>query len=365
MTKHAAIIVALTLTALPAVAQTPTRSLTPPEVLGAASSIQFTATEVIGGVSEEVSTATLVQPNKAYVVDTNFKTKAIDTVYVSDGKTQTEYRASRARYTKSGAPVRIAEIDSRTVALATVTDFFDPKAFAKFQQAASDASSIYQMPLGTQDGRTLMEVLAINPVTGLPRSVSIEITPSKRPNRPAEQIIFSNWKLNTPIDDSKFAYTPPVTAHLYVAPQLLANGTQAPDFTVQDKDGKPVKLSDFKGKTVVLDFWATWCGPCQQSLPHTTKVAKEYADKNVVVLAVNVWDKAEAFQTWLPKHPEYAALNFAIDPNLNQDKSIATALYGVSGIPTQYVIDPSGKIIKSIVGYEEGSTDLEDALKGI
>lgn len=81
------------------------------------------------------------------------------------------------------------------------------------------------------------------------------------------------------------------------------------------------------------------------------------------MLAINVWDKPDAFQTWLPKHPEYAALHFAIDPASVQDKGIATGLYGVSGIPTQYVIDRDGRIVKSIVGYEAGSKALEDALK--
>lgn len=146
------------------------------------------------------------------------------------------------------------------------------------------------------------------------------------------------------------------------APPLLATGTPAPDFAVQDRDGKPVHLSDYKGKVVVLDFWSTWCGPCQQSLPHTNQVARKYADKNVVVLAVNVWDKPEAFQAWLPQHKEYDALTFAIDPTGN-GKDIATSLYHVSGIPTQYVLSREGKIVQSFVGYDGPTDDLENAIK--
>jgi len=134
---------------------------------------------------------------------------------------------------------------------------------------------------------------------------------------PAERIAFTGWILNAPIDDAKFAYTPPATASLPTAPNLLVDGAQAPDFTVSDKDGHPVKLSDYKGKVVVLDFWATWFGPCQASLPHTTALAKQYAGKGVTVLAVNVWDKPAAFRAWLPAHPQYAALHFAIDPEVS------------------------------------------------
>ncbi len=145
-------------------------------------------------------------------------------------------------------------------------------------------------------------------------------------------------------------------------PVLLAAGAQAPDFTVQDKAGSPVKLSDYKGKVVVLDFWATWCGPCQRSLPHTNEVAKQFADKGVVVLAVNVWDKKDAFDDWLPKHPEYDAVTFVLDPTQEHGKDVASLLYHVSGIPTQYVIGKDGKVFQSFVGYGGPTSDLADAL---
>jgi len=145
-------------------------------------------------------------------------------------------------------------------------------------------------------------------------------------------------------------------------PALLAAGSQAPDFTAQDKAGSPVKLSDYKGKVVVLDFWATWCPPCQRSLPHTNGVAKQFADKGVVVLAVCVSDTQAAFDAWLPKHPEYDAITFAIDPTKRGNPDVANRLYHVTGIPTQYVIGKDGKVITSFVGYGGPTTDLADAL---
>ena len=145
-------------------------------------------------------------------------------------------------------------------------------------------------------------------------------------------------------------------------PALLAVGSVAPDFTVQDKAGGPVKLSDYRGKVVVLDFWATWCGPCQRSLPHTNEVAKQFADKGVVVLAVNVWDQKAAFDAWLPKHPEYDSITFVLDPTQEHGKDVASLLYHVSGIPTQYVIGKDGKVLKSFVGYGGPTSDLADAL---
>ena len=145
-------------------------------------------------------------------------------------------------------------------------------------------------------------------------------------------------------------------------PALLAAGTAAPDFTVNDKSGKPVKLSDYKGKVVVVDFWATWCGPCQMSLPHTNEVAKQFAGKNVVVLAVCVSDTQAAFDGWLPKHPEYDAITFAFDPAKRGGPPGSGRLYHVSGIPTQYVIGKDGKVVTAFVGYGGPTTDLADAI---
>ena len=145
-------------------------------------------------------------------------------------------------------------------------------------------------------------------------------------------------------------------------PKLLPNKSKAPDFTAHDPKGNSVKLSQYRGHVVVIDFWSTWCGPCQESLPDTNKVAAKYASKGVIVLALNVWDTKSAFDEWLPKHRQFSSLKFAID-TLPQGKDVATALYNVSGIPTQYIIDKKGRIVQSIVGYSGGDAELVNGIK--
>ena len=190
--------------------------------------------------------------------------------------------------------------------------------------------------------------------TQLRQRVSITDLSGKAP-RILGQATYSDWKIDAITPTQRFVFTARPAP-----PALLANGTLAPDFAVQDRDGKPVHLSDYKGKVVVLDFWATWCGPCQQSLPHTQSVAAQFAPQGVVVLAVNVWDKHEAFDKWLPAHAAFRNIAFAIDPS--PDAKQVTNAYHVSGIPTQYVVGKDGKIAQSFVGYDGPSENLANAI---
>jgi thiol-disulfide isomerase/thioredoxin len=150
-------------------------------------------------------------------------------------------------------------------------------------------------------------------------------------------------------------------------PPLLANGKDAPDFASFAPDGKPVKLSDYRGKTVILDFWSTWCGPCKASMPHIEEVWKKTQDKGVVVLAVCVWDSKEAFDKWVPENSTKYTFPVTFDTaGRDSAKSVAGKLFNVSGIPTTFVIDKDGKVVDGIVGYS-GASDkrIEAALRKV
>jgi peroxiredoxin len=145
--------------------------------------------------------------------------------------------------------------------------------------------------------------------------------------------------------------------------KLLAPGTPAPDFTVESQAGKPVQLSDYKGKVVVLKFWATWCGPCIASMPHFEKIYQKAKPQGVELLAVCVSDEKPAYQQWLVKNKDNYTYPFFFDPaGKTPNMSISGRLYNVSGIPTVYIIDKEGKVAESIVGYMEGDLRVEQAL---
>ncbi len=149
---------------------------------------------------------------------------------------------------------------------------------------------------------------------------------------------------------------------------LLAPGAIAPDFLMKDAAGHDVRLSDFKGKVVILDFWATWCGPCMASMPHTQGLAAKYRDQNVVVLGAGTSDKIASFQEWIPKNqPKYPDIRFAYDLNERESPTFedraSAKLYHVAGIPTQFVIGRDGRIAGVVVGYDgEGDARMEAAL---
>jgi peroxiredoxin len=144
---------------------------------------------------------------------------------------------------------------------------------------------------------------------------------------------------------------------------MLKVGAKAPDFKGVDAAGKEVKLSDFKGKVVILDFWATWCGPCLASMPHTQEVAAHYKDQGVVVVASCTSDGRKAFEGWIKRNQEkYPDIHFSHDPAERSPERASHKLYGVGGIPQQFIIDRDGTIVALVTGYLKGEAILDAAL---
>ncbi len=125
--------------------------------------------------------------------------------------------------------------------------------------------------------------------------------------------------------------------------QSQLTGGPAPAFTLTDLDGKAVSLSDFRGKVIVLDFWATWCPPCKREIPDFISLQKDYASKGLQIVGIAL-DKQD-------KVVDFAKQNGINYPVLLGDNAITESYGGIDGIPTTFVIDKTGTIRSRFEGF--------------
>lgn len=133
----------------------------------------------------------------------------------------------------------------------------------------------------------------------------------------------------------------------------------APDFTVFDDEGNAVKLSDFKGSPVVINFWATWCYYCKQEMPEFEELYKKYPD--VKFLMVNATDGVQETELMARQYIKEKGYTFDVYYDLRGEASYT---YGVSGLPTTYFVDASGEIVAHAGGYLDEAA-LENGISKI
>lgn len=131
----------------------------------------------------------------------------------------------------------------------------------------------------------------------------------------------------------------------------------APDFSLKDANGATVKLSDYKGKVVLLDFWATWCGPCKIEIPWFMEFEKTYKDRKFAVLGVSMDDDG-----WSVVKPyvEKNRINYRI---LLGNENTGSLYGGVDSLPTTFLIDRAGRIASTHVGLSTSKSGFENEIK--
>jgi len=138
-----------------------------------------------------------------------------------------------------------------------------------------------------------------------------------------------------------------------------AIGTMAPAFTANDLQGHPVSLASFKGKYLLLDFWASWCGPCRQENPNVVKAYAMYKNKNFTILSVSLDEDKAAWQQAI----ENDKLSWTQVSDLGGWKSPTAALYNIQSIPSNLLLDPTGKIIAKDLRGNDLINELNGVLK--
>jgi thiol-disulfide isomerase/thioredoxin len=140
------------------------------------------------------------------------------------------------------------------------------------------------------------------------------------------------------------------------APGILGKSTPAPDFTLERLDGGNMKLSDLRGKAVLLNFWATWCGPCKIETPWLVELQKQYGSQGLQVLGIAMDDSGKDD---IEKFAKDMGVNY---PVLLGKEAVGDAYGGVPALPESFFIGRDGKIVDRIIGLR-GRGEIEDSIR--
>jgi len=139
---------------------------------------------------------------------------------------------------------------------------------------------------------------------------------------------------------------------------MAASARQAPTFSVRTLDGKPLRLSDLRNRAVVVDFWATWCGPCRASMPHLSTMQTRYEKQGLTVIGLSVDENG-------PQGVRRIASQWGVKFPLAMANDDVLDAYGpIRSIPTTFFINRNGAIVRRVVGYIDGET-MEGYVKEI
>jgi peroxiredoxin len=246
----------------------------------------------------------------------------------------------------------------------------------------TDASKVEDTKLGdtsyptlklVQKDKSIIQIVS-DPQTHLVREMTVDLTEPLKQRRPdlARAIItvdYTKVTADEPAKDELFAWSPPpgakdgdamATARPLDAPAASElEGKPAPNFKLEGLDGKSISLADLKGKVIVLDFWATWCGPCRLSLPHLDKLYQAQKEKGLQVFALDQQEGKDEVEAFVKK------TGLTVPVLLDSEGKVGNQ-YGVTGIPQTVVIGKDGKIARIFVGFDPDSSpaELEKAVEG-
>ena len=140
-------------------------------------------------------------------------------------------------------------------------------------------------------------------------------------------------------------------------PKPKASGNLAPDFTVKDIDGRMLTLSDYKGKVVLLNFWATWCAPCRTEIPHFVEMQNRFGPDGFQVIGISMDDDAKPVREFAQQF----GLNYPVAVG---DDKLAEGYGGVLGLPISFVIDREGRIYAKHIGAADAAV-FDNEVRGL
>jgi thiol-disulfide isomerase/thioredoxin len=332
-------------------------------------SLQFVSSGVMEmGPSTKINTETvtaMVPPGKSRI---EVKTMGMTMVTISDGDTTWVYNVTAKQYVKKNAALGTAALMA-AIGMSNMPDMTKVKTTEKTvgeETIEVDGqkhdcwiveSRMPEVDLPGPQGAKMTDAVSRlwidkKLLVDLKSSISMQVQSNQMPQAMEIHMLTvkKDLKIDQPVADSLFQFTPPADAKEVesVMGAALAKvnlaGQAAPDFEMKGIDGKTYSLESLKGKPVLLDFWATWCKPCSASMPLVEKLYATYKDQDLVVLAVNSGEEADAVAAFLKTSP------LAYPVVLSGDSGIVAA-YQVTAYPTFVMIGREGKIAAHEIGF--------------
>lgn len=296
------------------------------------------------------------------------KVMGMTMLVVSDGETTWIYNSSNQQYVKKHAALGPAAILS-AMGMSNVPDFTKVQTTQKtigeetlevdgqkhdcwIVESHMGEMEMPAVPGAKMTGAVSKSWIDKKLLIDLKTDVALKMQMPQMPDPMEMHMVMAkkDLKIDQPVAESLFQFTPPADAKevdsVMGGAMVKADlsGKPAPEFSVRGLDGATYTLESLKGKPVLLDFWATWCMPCRQSMPVLEKLHQAYKDQGLVVLAVNTGEDRDTVSEFLKKSPvPYASA-------LSGDSGIMQA-YQVSAFPTFVMIGRDGKVVAHEVGY--------------
>lgn len=225
----------------------------------------------------------------------------------------------------------------------------------KYAEAKDDTAAIADIEKKFEELSTKLSDAQINFVKSHPASYcSPMVMAHLKSNLSLEEIkeIYNSWTPEIQAADEE-------TAKYIAALESIQPGAKAPEISGKDQNDKDVKLSDFKGKVVLVDFWATWCGPCRASLPHVKEIYEKYNGKGLEVLCISLDRETEPWKEYIANSgmgmEKYA--HIYDQPVNNADN------YGIQYIPSKFIVDAEGNMVGRFDDEEELDAKLAEIFK--